>query len=219
MPRRHALDRSSSSTAPRGWSGRLKPRPPRRTLAEDGHPRNGAQLASLAGAPARLASAPTRCSCTMHCKEQARNNGIGSAKVSYSPRLVRSGAGGLRDFSAFARLKRAWFGSPCLVFKKAHLADARARKQKLAAASHGPVGATLVNTLFSKILATRVNRKIRGANGSRTWQQRCRGDGVARPQRRHSMATNSSRAEVPLVVGTAPAISSRSTLWNEAASM
>jgi len=32
------------------------------------------------------------------------------------------------------------------------------------------------------------------------------------------MATNSSRAEVPLVVGTAPAISSRSILRNDAAS-
>ena len=37
----------------------------------------------------------------------------------------------------------------------------------------------------------------------------------ARRYRRHSMATNSSRAEVPLVDGTAPVISSRSTLRNE----
>ena len=35
--------------------------------------------------------------------------------------------------------------------------------------------------------------------------------------RRHSMATNSSRAELPLVDGTAPVISSRSTLRNDAA--
>src|SRR5262249_52411994 len=44
------------------------------------------------------------------------------------------------------------------------------------------------------------------------------GEDVALRQRRHSMATNSSRADVPVVVGTAPAISSRSILRNEAAS-
>src|SRR5262249_10171607 len=73
-------------------------RPLRRTLAEDGQPRNGAQLASLVGALVRLALVPTRCSCTMHCKEQAGNNGIGPAMVSYSRRLVRRRARGLRDF-------------------------------------------------------------------------------------------------------------------------
>src|SRR5215472_11477175 len=50
------------------------------------------------GALVRLALAPTRCSCVMHCKEQAGNNGIGPAMVFYSRRLVRRGAGGLRDF-------------------------------------------------------------------------------------------------------------------------
>jgi len=75
-------------------------------LAEDRQPRNGAPLGSLEGAPLRRAPAPTRCSCTMHCKEQARNNGIGPAKVSYSPRLVRR-AGRLEGFSAFARLRGA----------------------------------------------------------------------------------------------------------------
>src|SRR5262249_29858659 len=96
-----------------GWSGRLKPRPPRRTLAEDRGLRNGAQSrVPLQG--------------------------------------LFSGAG--------------YFGAGCLS------------------------------------------------------QPRRRGEGVAPPQRRHSMATNSSRAEVSLVVGTAPAISSRSILRNDAAS-
>src|SRR5262249_17955955 len=45
-----------------------------------------------------------------------------------------------------------------------------------------------------------------------------RGEEGALPQRRHPMATNSSGGEVPLVVGTAPAISSRSILRNDAAS-
>src|SRR5262249_12041059 len=43
-------------------------------------------------------------------------------------------------------------------------------------------------------------------------------DVAAPPQRRHSMATNSPRADVPVVVGTAPAISSRSILRNDPAS-
>jgi hypothetical protein len=167
----------------------------------------------------RLAAAPTRRSCTVHCKEQSQNNRIGPAIVSYSPRLVRRGAGGLRDFPpSLVSKSMVWFPLSGLE-RSATCAAARAsaRQKTRSSILRGPVGATLVSTLFSKILVTRVNRKISDAN-LRTWAQRRRGEGVAPPQRRHSMATNSSRAEVPLVVGTAPAISSRSILRNDAAS-
>jgi hypothetical protein len=167
----------------------------------------------------RLAAAPTRRSCTVHCKEQSQNNGIGPAIVSYSPRLVRRGAGGLRDFPPSLVSKSiVWFPLSGLE-RSATCAAARAsaRQKTRSSILRGPVGATLVSTLFSKILVTRVNRKISDAS-LRTWAQRRRGEGLAPPQRRHSMATNSSRAEVPLVVGTAPAISSRSILRNDAAS-
>src|SRR5215471_3135353 len=170
------------------------------------------------GALVRLALAPTRCSCAMHCKEQAGNNGIGPAMVSYSRRLVRRGAGGLRDSppspvsNSMVRLALS-----CLQ-ESTPRGRASAQQKARCRTPRGPVGANLVGTLFSKILVTRVNRKICRAGGLRARNGRRRGASAAPRQRRHSMATNSSRADVPVVVGTAPAISSRSILRNDAAS-
>src|SRR6266568_733395 len=83
--------------------------------------------------------------------------------VSYSRRLVRRGAGGLRDFPPSP-------GSNSMVWLSEEGAPrgARAFAQQKARSStpRGPVGANLVNTLFSKILVTRVNRKICDASGS-----------------------------------------------------
>src|SRR5204862_3109281 len=52
-----------------------------------------------------------------------------------------------------------------------------------------------------------------------SWEERRCAGGAAPPQRRHSMATNSARAELPVVASSVPAISPRSTLRNDAASM
>src|SRR5215469_17924227 len=56
-------------------------------------------------APERLALAPTRRSCAVHCKEQSQNKGIGPAVVFYSPRLVRLEASKPCEIFGFVPLK------------------------------------------------------------------------------------------------------------------
>src|SRR5215831_10135727 len=127
------------------------------------------------GALVRLALAPTRCSCAMHCKEQAGNNGIGPAMVSYSRRLVRRGAGGLRDSppspvsNSMVRLALSCLQGSTPRGRASAQQKARCRTPR------GPVGANLVSTLFSKILVKRVNRKICRAGGLRARDRRRRG--------------------------------------------
>src|SRR5499427_7615185 len=103
----------------------------------------------------------------MHCKEQAGNNGIEPARVSYSRRLVRRRAGGLRDFppspvsNSMVRLSLSGLQASTPRGRASAQQKARCRTPR------GPVGANLVSTLFSKILVTRVNRKYAGAGGLR----------------------------------------------------
>src|SRR5262249_58228182 len=98
----------------------------------------------------------------MHCKEQAGNNGIGPAMVSYSLRLVRRRAQGFWDFPPSPVSNSMGLPSLSGFEERAPLRRGRASAQQKARSStpRGPVGANLVNALFSKILVTRVNRKI-----------------------------------------------------------
>src|SRR6516162_5066368 len=168
-------------------------------------------------APERLALAPTRRSCTLRCKEQPETRESSRRSFPTAPGWSELSVGAPRDFP-LRHAERAWFG-PWVRLRTQHALRMRVRSKKPdGGIPPGPAGAVLVNTLFSKILVTRVNRKICRAGGLRARDRQRRGGSAAPPQRRHSMATNSPRADVPVVVGTAPAISSRSILRNDAAS-
>jgi hypothetical protein len=193
-PRCHGLDRSSSLLAS-AWSDRCKGPTAVRTLAEDRQACNGAQPGIAAG---------TRCSCTVPCKEQARNRGTRPAVVFYSRGLRSPLVPPPQGFALSSPQK-------CSASGRSHRRNKNPRRRPARA-----TGAVLMSTPFSKILVTRVNRKNATRADYRLLKRR--GECDEPSYRKHSMATNSSRAELPVVASSAPAISCRSTLRKDAAS-
>src|SRR6266702_1959901 len=107
-------------------------------------------------------AAPTRSSCIIHCKEQSETMGIDPAPVPT--------AAGWQSATPAGRPEA------CLLPVRSGSHDAQSdvlRGRALACATTpgggvppGPAGVVLVNTLFWKILVTRVNGKMRGCKQS-----------------------------------------------------